>query len=494
MRIRVFIPLLLMCISCKDYLDLIPKNEQVVANIDDVRTELLTFWAAHVYANGGNYLAIFPSYGMSMLSLPIYNDVNSQLAMYEDNLNMVHFTDYVSNNDCMNCYWQSVDWKSRTLASTIWQYGYVSIGFMNAILDDLAKVPHSTEEAETIGGEAKVIRAWCIFKLLQFFAPYGNDRLGIPLNLDSENVTPSDRLTQTKVYEVIERELLEVLTYTTPGKEWNFFYSPAFIRSVLAEMYLFRAGSAAAKPTDWEQAERYTAELIASYSPEDTPELLRVTFTGERVAYEVNGSLYALKLATKREFRIGDNYGGIWGLNNYQQPAEELWALYEPEDIRRIAWFGEGDQDGVPVYFIRKPVTSRIGPVYDVSVFYRKADLYLMNVEAKCHLGREKEAAEMLTEFRKARIPGTEQSVKENVLEELRKERRRELCFENGSRWLDMKRWGIRCTRPAYDQATGVVKEYTLEADDYRYALPIPEGIELDYNNIAQNPGWTNFD
>lgn len=54
MRIRVFIPLLLMCFSCKDYLDLIPKNEQVVANIDDVRTELLTFWAAHVSANGGN--------------------------------------------------------------------------------------------------------------------------------------------------------------------------------------------------------------------------------------------------------------------------------------------------------------------------------------------------------------------------------------------------------------------------------------------------------
>ena len=494
MRIRVFIPLLLMCFSCKDYLDLIPKNEQVVANIDDVRTELLTFWAAHVSANGGTSLAITPSYGMSMLSLPIYNDVNSQLSMYEDNLDMVHFRIHVSNVDCMNCYWECNDWKGRSMASTLWQYGYVTIGFMNAILDDLAKVPHSTEEAETIGGEARVIRAWCILKLLQFFAPYGNDRLGIPLNLDSENVTPGDRLTQQEVYEVIERELLEVLTYTTPGKEWNFFYSPAFVRSVLAEMYLFRAGSVAAKSTDWEQAERYTEELIASYHPEDTPELLRETFAAEKVAYETNTSLYALKLATRRSFRIGTYWCGIWGSNNMQHPSEELWELYEPQDIRREAWFREDEEEGLPVYCVVKPVIREYGPVYDIMVLYRKADLYLMNVEAKCHLGKEGEAAKMLTAFREIRIPGTVQTVEGDVLEELRKERRRELCFEYGSRWLDMKRWGVRCTRQAYDQATGVVKEYVLVAEDYRYALPIPDGIELDYHNIAQNPGWTNFD
>ena len=155
---------------------------------------------------------------------------------------------------------------------------------------------------------------------------------------------------------------------------------------------------------------------------------------------------------------------------------------------------GEDEEEGLPVYCVVKPVIREFGPVYDIMVLYRKADLYLMNVEAKCHLGKEGEAAKMLTAFREIRIPGTVQTVEGDVLEELRKERRRELCFEYGSRWLDMKRWGVRCTRQAYDQATGVVKEYVLEAEDYRYALPIPDGIELDYHNIAQNPGWTNFD
>lgn len=99
----------------------------------------------------------------------------------------------------------------------------------------------------------------------------------------------------------------------------------------------------------------------------------------------------------------------------------------------------------------------------------------------------------MLAAFREFRMPGTTQTVTGEVFAELQKERRRELCFEYGSRWLDMKRWGLTCSREAYDKESGEVKTYTLAADDYRYALPIPYDVELDYNNISQNPGWTNF-
>ena len=52
MKIKIFLPLWLVCLSClscKDFLNLVPKNAQVVANIEDVRTELLTYWAAHMW-------------------------------------------------------------------------------------------------------------------------------------------------------------------------------------------------------------------------------------------------------------------------------------------------------------------------------------------------------------------------------------------------------------------------------------------------------------
>jgi len=72
----------------------------------------------------------------------------------------------------------------------------------------------------------------------------------------------------------------------------------------------------------------------------------------------------------------------------------------------------------------------------------------------------------------------------------LLKERKKELCVEYESRWVDMKRLGLSITRKSTDSKTNQLTDYTLIAHDYRYALPIPVESELSYNNITQNPGW----
>ena len=475
--------------SCKDFLNLAPKNQRVVLSVEDVKSELLAYWAGHTYA-----FFPLPAYGSSALSLPFYNDINAQLCLYDDNLDVLHFKDHSDINDkCMNCYYEDVDWKGIGLASSIWTNCYASIGFMNSIIDDLAGMNTTQTEFETINGEAKVIRAWNIFKLLQFFAPYGDDKLGIPLNLSSEDMTSSGRYSQTYIYDVIIKEMEEVLTYTSASEKWNFFYTPDFIKSFLAEVYMFRAGSAAAQATDWEMAEKYSEEVITSYVPEDNAEILTDLFSAENISYITDNPYCALKLATARFAYIGNQYTGIWGLNNAQQVDEELWALYDAGDIRRKAWFKESENNGMTARYIAKPVVSSWGPVTDILVLYRKADLYLLNAEAKCRQGNESVAAQMLKTFRIARIPGYEEDVEMNVLDEILKERRKELCFEYGSRWLDMKRLGIACTRDGYSATDDDIHTYVLEKNDYRYALPIPADVELDYNNISQNPGWTSF-
>ncbi len=490
MKTSVFVLIFVLgLISCKDYLNLVPKNQRVVLNVEDVKSELLAYWAGHTYA----FLPL-PSYGPSALSLPFYNDINAQLCLYEDNLDVLHFKDHSDiNTECMNLYYESVDWKGISLAASIWTNCYASIGFMNSIIDDLAKMNSTQVEFETINGEAKLIRAWNIFKLLQFFAPYGDNKLGIPLNLSSENTTPGKRYTQTYIYDVLIKEVEEVAAYTSASERWNFFYTPDFVKSFLAEIYMFRAGSAAAQTTDWKMAEKYSEEVIASYIPEDNAEILTDLFSSENVSYITDNPYCALKLATARFCSIGNQFTGIWGLNNAQQVDEGLWSLYDANDIRRNAWFRVEDNNGIISRYIAKPVVSSWGPVTDILVLYRKADLYLLNAEAKCRQGNELAAARMLETFRAARIPGYNISVGNNVLDEILKERRKELCFEYGSRWLDMKRLGIACTRKGYSKESEDVQTYTLEANDYRYALPIPADIELDYNNISQNPGWTNF-
>ena len=56
-----------------------------------------------------------------------------------------------------------------------------------------------------------------------------------------------------------------------------------------------------------------------------------------------------------------------------------------------------------------------------------------------------------------------------------------------------MKRYGISVNRIGYSKENKGTQTYSLESDDYRYALPIPLDIELNYNNIEQNPEWTDF-
>ena len=171
----------------------------------------------------------------------------------------------------------------------------------------------------------------------------------------------------------------------------------------------------------------------------------------------------------------------------------ELLNLYANNDIRRQAWFVDGEDEGVPVVYIAKPryESDQMG---DLTLIYRTAEMYLINCEAKCRQGKTEEAAKLLRSFREKRIEGYQEPIDTDVLQEVLKERRRELCFENGLRWLDMKRLGLTCSRRGYSDEQTDMATYTLEADDYRYALPIPTDIEIDYNNIEQNPGWTTFE
>ena len=200
-------------VGCKDFLNLVPKNKRVVANLEDVKTELLTYLAAITYSTGG----LSPSYGGSVFRFPLYNDVATQLCLYEDDMNMSYYSDHSSIEEkAMNVYTECIDWKGVSLASVLWEKCYGAIGFLNVILDDLEKAGGYTQaEYETITGEVKTIRAYYIFKLLQFFAPYNSDKLGIPLNLDSENVIPGGRLSQREVYRIVIRELEDVLEYET---------------------------------------------------------------------------------------------------------------------------------------------------------------------------------------------------------------------------------------------------------------------------------------
>lgn len=477
-------------VGCKDFLNLVPKNKRIVANLEDVKTEMLTYLAAITYSTG----SISPSYGGSVFRFPLYNDIATLLSLYEDDINMSYYSDHGDIDEkSMNVYTECIDWRSTSLAGVLWEKCYGAIGFLNVIIDDLEKAgDYTPAEYEAITGEAKTIRAYYIFKLLQFFAPYQNDKLGIPLNLDSENVTPGGRLSQREVYKVIIAELEDVLGYETASEKWNMFYYPGIVKAMLAQVYMYKAGSAAAEESDWANAEKYSGELIMNYDPEDRAEVLSTMFAGTTREYQVGGMNYQLRMTYRKSCDFGNTYTGIWAEGKAQRVSDDLLDMYDGADIRRDAWFKMGEADGRTVYYINKPGYTR--SINEVTVLFRTAEMYLINAEAKCRQNRESEAKVMLENFKKARIPGFESYTGEDVLGEILNERRREFCFEYGTRWLDMKRLGVKTSRSGASKEGEGTKVYELKSDDYRYALPIPNASELDYNNkMEQNPGWGNL-
>ena len=481
--------LLLSSVGCKDFLNLVPKNKKIVANVEDVKTEMLTYLAAITYSVG----TIQPSYGGSVFRFPLYNDIATRLCLYEDDMDMSYYSDHADIEEkAVNAYNECIDWKGLTIANVLWEKAYGAIGFMNVIIDDLEKAGGYTKtEYETIVGEAKTIRAYYIFKLLQFFAPYQDDKLGIPLNLDSENVTPSDRLSQKEVYRIIIRELEEVLSYETVRDKWNMFYYPGIVKAILAQVYMFKAGSAAAEDTDWANAEKYSGELIEGYEPENQTELLSSMFAGSVREYQVANPNYQLRMTYRRQCDLGNIFTSIWAEGLAQRASDELLSMYDENDIRLAAWFKKVEEGNRMLYYVFKPAYTR--SINEITVLFRTAEMYLINAEAKCKLNRVAEAKNMLETFKNARIPNFGEYTGDDVLGEILKERRKEFCYEAGTRWLDMKRLGIEVSRVGTSKKGQGVETYVLKADDYRYTLPIPMGTELDYNKIEQNPGWGNL-
>ena len=80
--------------------------------------------------------------------------------------------------------------------------------------------------------------------------------------------------------------------------------------------------------------------------------------------------------------------------------------MYDEEDIRREAWFKTEEEEGRTIHYINKPDIR--DQLMRLQFFFRTAEMYLINAEAKCRQNRVAEAKDMLETFKRARIIGFE--------------------------------------------------------------------------------------
>lgn len=349
-----------------------------------------------------------------------------------------------------------------------WQKAYSSVYHANAILEGLQLSDGvSSETKNQVSGEAKFVRAFCYFYLVNLF---GKVPLVTTTNYSLNAVLP--RSDTGLVYLQIKADLQEaesqlLTSYPTPGplhpNKWA-------ASALLARMYLYTGY--------WREA-------------------------GEEASMVINSGDYSLVSDLNKVFLA---YSGeaIWqlgtvasGLNTYDGnlfvPSDStvlpaypvtnvLLTAFEAGDERRVAWLDSNLIDGYAYYFPYKYKIKASSSSIENYMVLRLAEQYLIRAEARVRLNDLSGARDDLNKVReRAGLSATGAMTAADLLVAIAHERQVELFAEWGDRWFDLKRTG---------RATVVLKPEKVGWDSTDVLYPIPVA-EIKANKfLTQNAGY----
>lgn len=189
--------------------------------------------------------------------------------------------------------------------------------------------------------------------------------------------------------------------------------------------------------------------------------------------------------------------------------SDDLVAMFSKElgnDLRFGSWLGIYKDPWNAVYKVRKLVDDKDGMVSSECLL-RLSEVFLNKAEALAMLSREDEAMNLIEELRVKRMKQgsytpLDKRTGEKLVQLVRDERRRELCFE-GHRWFDLRRYAVNSVYPYtkqiihdyyfYNNTTGT-REYlgSYRLNEYgeepAYVIPIPRSvIEFNKGNMVDN-------
>ncbi|MDE5612419.1 MAG: RagB/SusD family nutrient uptake outer membrane protein, partial [Odoribacter sp.] len=195
---------------------------------------------------------------------------------------------------------------------------------------------------------------------------------------------------------------------------------------------------------------------------------------------------------------LNDQFSGI-------SVSKGLQEMFSNGDLRKVFYITYLGSDN-EVWDCNKYVPQESRQNANVSEIYvfRTAEAWLNLAEAEACLGgsHEGNARKALDELRKNRIQRSQWQATtlagDALIQEIRNERRRELCFE-GHRWFDLRRYTV-CEKAPFKgsiQNTYSVREdmyemsststYELSAGDPAWTLQIPYEV-LQYEELTPNP------
>jgi hypothetical protein len=174
----------------------------------------------------------------------------------------------------------------------------------------------------------------------------------------------------------------------------------------------------------------------------------------------------------------------------FYEPSEKLKKEYDRvNDIRFKAYFAI-DPTATDTSLVNKYPGSAAGPQINDEIHVRVAELYLDLAEAYAQQNDLIHAAQYINQLRAARITGyaaVSFATQSDAVAAAIDERFKELCFE-GFRFFDLKRNSLPINRLGADVQSP--NWQNLLANDYHFALPIPQHEMFANKNMVQNQGY----
>ncbi len=429
---------------------------------------------------------------------------------------------------------------------------YKKLVYANSVLDYVDKVKGTDEMKKYVTAQALSLRAFYYLNLVNMFGvPYTSDPdgPGVPIRTTGERENRKmTRNTVAEVYDLIESDLIEAveLFEALPETYHYRLHRPSLPMTllVLARTYLYME--------NWEQAELFASKLIRewpSFKMLSSVKLVEDGYTNVAPGAETSTSV-EVRTAQKfyDKFKSTENPDVIWpygsatdaanvtgtevstfGLSEQSMPrvvknganmtlllaSPSLVDSFDPDDLRLHTYlvrnpFHEPDYSIAGSTFDPAKLKYRayakmdmptvhgsLLPLKDANNFgyaLRITEAYLILAEAQAmQPAKQDEALGTLANIWDNCFVGGAAAAPDsykngNVIDLVRAERRRELCFES-LRWFDLRRWGMKKIEHKWiDVQRGTPQTFVLEAGDPGFTLPTPQYLIQKNTDLGQVP------
>lgn len=469
--------------GCNNYLDVVPKGKQLLETVEDY-SMLFNHEGSLTYGAGDINFFVDDVWGNPLVA---YNGIDNPSVGAN---NMLYRSPLTSNR--LELYKNGTGLYSSS-------FGRIQ-KISNIILSTVDNAKGSTADKEKIKAEAKALRAYNYFLLVNLYGKHytsetAND-LTIPLSTEFNMEAIAPQATVGEIYSAIEKDLNEaipVLETATP-RENAYHFNAAAAYALKAKVLLFKLDFAGAK-----------AAALASYnlfSKEND-------FIFDLVRYHNEGMNYKVVASIPENLYFATS--GVGGI------SPTLYKLFDAaNDIRYKGFFSfdtqltganttnpntRGDKDFAPAYDV---ANTAGGKNYSYNFAgLRTTDVVLMLAELEARADNYPKAMEYLNMVRSKRIlnyvAGAVPSTRQGAMTEVINERRKELLF-GFNRWMDIRRLNTEpeyrvntMTRtlplnPNFTRFTEKLGTQTVTNsvawDSYLWVIPVP------YDEFDRYPGF----